>query len=43
MKTNKSILDVYFPKSKFQIDSMKKWASDLDSPLKVMPKHKILG
>ena len=48
-----SILNVFFgqrqtdemglPMSKFQADPMEKRTSDLDSPLKVMPKYKILG
>ena len=37
------ILEVSFPMSKFQVGPMKKETSDLDSPLKVMPKYKILG
>ena len=36
------ILEVGLPMSKFQVDPTK-WTSDLDSPLKVMPKYKILG
>ena len=31
----------YLSISKFQADSTKKWTSDLDSPLNVMPKYKI--
>ena len=36
------ILEVGLPMSTFQVDPTKKWTSDLDSPLKVMPKYKIL-
>ena len=38
-----SILKVSLPMSKFQVDPMKIWTSDLDSPFKVMAKHKTLG
>ena len=36
------IFEVGLPMSKFQVDLRKKWTSNLDSPLKDMPKYKIL-
>ena len=36
------ILEVGLPLSKFQVDPTKKWTSNLDSPLKVIPKYRIL-
>ena len=39
----KSVDEVGLPLSKFQVDPMKKWASDLNSSSKVMQKYKILG
>ena len=38
-----TVLEVSLSMSKFQVDPTKKGNPDLDSPLKVMPKYKILS